>query len=222
MKRWWDAFILSVFVAVVGLSAPQEPEVQIVDEKVSINVDSITLGRLLRLLDQATGMKSTVPPQLANKEVTVRFSGLTLDQAVRKIFESQSMDYVFIPGRGIVVTRPSEPTRVAEQPPPVNQEAPQVTDQLNMQSNPQVLVQVPLRPPPIVPTPFGPIVNPRGQQLVQLPPIPGETIGPPFFAPLPLNTPPAGSPNGPAYNNLFAPISIYQDPTLPRMAPRLP
>ena len=222
MKRWRDAFIFTVFVAAIGLSAPQEPEVQIVDEKVSINVDDITLGRLLRLLDQATGMRSTVPPQLANKEVTVRFSSLNLDQAVRKIFENQSMDYVFIPGQGIVVTRPSEPARVTEQSPPANQEGPQITDQLNIQSNPQVLVQVPLRPPPIVPTPFGPIVNPRGQQLVQLPPIPGEAIGPAFFAPLPPITPPSGAPNGPAYNNLFAPISIYRDPALPPIAPRLP
>src|SRR5215472_2157366 len=60
----------------------------------------------------------------------------------------------------------------------------------------------------ITPSPFGPIVSPSGSQppLVQLPPVPGAPLPPPFFRPdVPANTP-SGSPYGqPGYTPFVTP-----------------
>ncbi len=84
------------------------PDIRIVDGKVSIQADAIPLGRLLRLLDEATGMKSKVAPELANRSISIRFTDLNFDEAVHKIFEGQSLDYVVVGRQSILVTRPSQ------------------------------------------------------------------------------------------------------------------
>src|SRR5215831_12405496 len=87
-----------------AMAAGKAPQIQIIDGKVSMQVEAVPLGRLLRLLDQATGLSSKVPPELANRTVSARFSGLDFDEAVRKLFEGQPFDYIFVAGKGIVVT----------------------------------------------------------------------------------------------------------------------
>src|SRR5437773_11056539 len=104
MKRCFTSVIFVLLLASLSLAAAKGPEVDLVDNKLSINAEAVPLGRLLRLLDSATGMTSKVPPELSNRNISVRFSGLTFDAAIRKLFEGQPLDYVVIKGKGIVVT----------------------------------------------------------------------------------------------------------------------
>ena len=104
MKRWIPALILLLIVGSSAIALAKGPEVNFVDQKLSINAETIPLGRLLQLVDLATGMKSKVPPDLANRNISVKFSGLTLGDAVRKMFQGQPLDYVVIEGQSIVVT----------------------------------------------------------------------------------------------------------------------
>jgi hypothetical protein len=199
MSHWFGALTLLILLAANGFASPQN---------VSIDVEGTTLSRLLRLFDQATGMHSTVPPELANRTVSVRFSGLRVEDAVRKIFENLPLDYVFIGGQGIVVTGVSEEIVSTEEPAPVYEEESEETALTPAQ-------QVPKLPPEspeehVIPTPFGFIwQNPGQNGLVQLPPVQGQAPGPPFFFPQQPPRPPAGAANGPVQNELFRPISIY-------------
>src|SRR6267142_2377895 len=183
-----------------------------IDGNVSVNVEAISIGRLLRLWDQATGMHSSIPQELANRTVSIHFSGLTVSDSVRKIFEKLPFDYVFIEGQGIVVTGPSQ-LGAGPEPAPVYTDVQQVADQPSEQEvrQPQPPAEPP-QPPPMIQTPFGPIPNSGSNGVVQLPPVPGEAPPIPFFAPARPVVAPAGAPNGPAQNNLFRPISIYQNP----------
>ena len=53
---------------------------------------AVPLGRLLRLFGLATGLDTQAPPEVANRNVSVRFSGLSMEAAIRKIFEGQPLD----------------------------------------------------------------------------------------------------------------------------------
>src|SRR5919201_6883315 len=84
------------------------PEVRVIDDKVSIDADSISLSKLLNLLDRATGLQSKVPPALANRSLSVKFANLGFEDAVRKIFEGQPIDYIVVEHQGIIVTALSQ------------------------------------------------------------------------------------------------------------------
>src|SRR5690349_11663121 len=84
MKRWFAAFCLSSAIATLTLAAPKGPEIGLVDDKLSINAEAVPLGRLLQLVDMATGMKSKVPPELASRSMSVKFSSLTVGEGLRK------------------------------------------------------------------------------------------------------------------------------------------
>src|SRR5262252_352789 len=101
MKRWAATIIFASGLATAGFAAGKGPEVDLVDNKLSVSADAISLGRLLRLVDMATGMKSKVPPELANRNISVKFSGLNLQDGVRKIFQGQPFDYIMVQGQGI-------------------------------------------------------------------------------------------------------------------------
>jgi hypothetical protein len=167
----------------------------VIDNKVSMDVESITLGRLLELFDRATGLESTVPPALANRTLSVKFEGLTFDDAVRKIFEGQPIDYVVVGRQGIMVTALSQPGGPESSPTPAyNPVPPQIEQQSFLgedqpapsfpppQAVPGMPVPVPGAAPGAVPnnnpfnqqqqpaviqTPFGPIPNPRAGQPIQ-------------------------------------------------------
>src|SRR5438105_15692666 len=106
MKYWLAAGCLSVCLATgaTAFAAPKGPEIDLVDNKLSVNADTISLGRLLRLLDLATGMQSKVPADLANRNISVKFSGLSVSDGVRKMFQGKPFDYVVIEGQGVIVT----------------------------------------------------------------------------------------------------------------------
>jgi hypothetical protein len=203
MKPWFGALSLLIVVAASGFAAQQN---------VSINAERTTLSRLLGLFDRATGLRSTVPPELANRIVSVRFSELRVEDAVRKMFENLPLDYVFIKGQGITVTEAPKANVSSEEPAPIYEEAPEEAVMLPAQPG-QVLSRESLQQPAVIPTPFGPILKSSAQNpVVQLPPVAGEAPAPPFFAPQHLPTPPAGAAYGPAQNELFRPISIHQNP----------
>src|SRR2546430_879073 len=120
MKYWLAAGLLLACLATGGLAAGKGPEIDLVDNKLSINADTISLGRLLRLLDLATGMQSKVPADLANRNISVKFSGLSVSDGVRKMFQGQPFDYVVIEGQGVIVTAASIVTGAPESVPIYN------------------------------------------------------------------------------------------------------
>lgn len=203
MKRIWGVMIVMCCI-VCSARAQGVLQVQSVDGKLSIQAESVPLGRLLRLMDQATGMTSKVPPEMATRNVSVRFSGLGFDDAVKKVFEGQPIDYMVIQGQGIVVValsqprrdQPSSPVPAAPsfQPVPetpfVEETQPFVPPQQPMPGIPQPGGVFPGQMPPgavvnpfnqqqpqpaVVQTPFGPIPNPRANQ--QGAPTPGAIPG---------------------------------------------
>ena len=162
------AIVLAVTVlATSGFAAAAKgPEIKIIDNKVSMQVESVPLSRLLRLLDLATGMTSKVPPELANRNVSVRFSNLSLDDAIQKIFEGQPLDFVIFPGKSIRVTGSSQTALADNSPAPYSPPPPQ--DNVFVADNPPfVPPQPPMNQaaqPAMIQTPFGAIPNPRAQQ----------------------------------------------------------
>jgi len=110
MRQVFGTVLLFAAFAASASGAGKGPEIQIIDHKVSISAEAIPLSRLLGLLDRVSGMTSKVPPELANRNVSVRFTGLTFDDAIKKIFEGQAFDYVMVGGQGIVVTALSMPS----------------------------------------------------------------------------------------------------------------
>ena len=88
MKRWLGAFILATLPAAGSSAVAQEPKVVYSEQRVSVDAKNIPLNRFLQVWDNATGMHSSIPPQLANQPVTVNFFELPLDEAVRRIGSS--------------------------------------------------------------------------------------------------------------------------------------
>jgi len=215
MKRWLAAFILSATVGAGTTAFAKGPEVDLVDNKLSINAEAIPLGRLLQMVDRATGMKSKVPPEFANRNLTVRFSGLNMTEAVRKIFQGLPLDYVYLQGQGIVVTAASQAggeTNVASGAAYNPAPSPQVDQPFTQEFPPAPgAIQQPTfqqqqqgQQPAMVQTPFGPIPNPRAQQQQPNTPLntPGQqqnslfpTVGQPAAGPAPNPTLQPGNPN---------------------------
>jgi len=196
------------------------PQVVNRDGKISISADHISLGFLLNLWDKATGMKSTAPPELADKRLSVHFTGLREDDAIRAMFLGQPFGYAFVQGQGIVVTSSPPLSTVAEsqpqpQPaavPPVGdmQVAPEMQNPEIQRMKPQPVPEVPLA---ITQSPFGAIVTPEGSQppVVQLPPVPEAPLPPPFFRPDVPAYSPFGVPSfGPSvgHDMLYAPLLV--------------
>src|SRR5262249_25502998 len=107
MGKRFRAAMLCILLTTPAFAA-KGPEVDMVDNKLSVNAETVQLGRLIRLVDLATGMKSKVPADLANRNISVQFSGLNLNDGLRKIFQGQPLDYVVIEGQGIIITAASQ------------------------------------------------------------------------------------------------------------------
>jgi hypothetical protein len=212
MKWWFSIVILIIVLAAIiapgQLFAAGGPQVVNRDGRISISADHITVGFLLDLWDRATGMKSSVAPELAGRKLSVHFTGLSEDEAVRAIFLGQPFGYAFIQGQGIAVT--SSPAQAQTQPPPTVeappvgaiQPVPEIQNPDIQRMKPQPVPEVPVT---ITPSPFGAIVAPAGSEppLVQLPPVPTAPLPPPFFRP-------DGPTNGPAHNMLYDPLSVQR------------
>jgi hypothetical protein len=167
MKRWLGSVILAGTMATVSFAAGKGPEIQIIDNKLSIDAEAVPLSRLLRLLDLATGMNSKVPPELANRNISVKFSGLDLSEGVRKMFQGQPLDYIVIEGQSIVVTAAAQTIAAGDSLPAYT--PPAQTDQPFMFPATQDFTQPGLQPgipqqPAMIQTPFGPMANPRADQ----------------------------------------------------------
>jgi hypothetical protein len=220
MKHWLGPIVLTGLLATEVFGAGKGPEIRVIDNKVSMDVESIPLGRLLNLFDRATGLQSTVPAALANRNLSVKFADLGFEDAVRKIFEGQPIDYVVVEHQGIIVTALSQaggpdssPAQASNPPPPqieqqsfIGEDNPppafvppvpagQAPPVVNTPFNPQQQQQ-----PAMIQTPFGPIPNPRAGQ-----PVPGTTQtqqATPFGTVAPFNSPnPFGAPPPPTQNN---------------------
>src|SRR5205809_6631855 len=200
MKHLVAALFLSMIIT-HSFAAGKRPEINLVDNKLSIDAESIPLGRLLRLLDLATGMQSKVPAELANRNISVKFSGLSIEDGVRKIFQGQPLDYVVVEGRVVIVTSASQMTSAGGESAPIYnalqaQPFPQPVEQPFTPDFPQVPIPQPGQPPvpqqqpPTIQTPFGPIANPRaGQPVPQIVPAPAPGQQNTLFPGQPLNQP---------------------------------
>jgi|SwirhirootsSR2_FD_contig_31_446877_length_978_multi_2_in_0_out_0_1 hypothetical protein len=194
MKNALILALVSICLSGTTFGATKGPEIRIVDDKVTIQAEAVPLSRLLRLLDQVTGMTSKVPPELANRNVSVRFSGLKLEDAVHKIFEGLPLDYVLIQGHGIVVTGSSQPaTATAGGPAPFTPPAPQeaFADDNPPFMPPQAGQQNPAmqNQPAMINTPFGPRPNPNAaQNVMQVQQQQGVLPNPNAFPSQPVNS----------------------------------
>jgi len=241
MKHLVAAVLLALAVTPGGFAAGKGPEINLVDNKLSIDAQTVSLGRLLRLLDLATGMQSKVPAELAERNISVKFSGLSLEDGVRKIFQGQPFDYVIVERRGVIVTSASQ-TQVTESAPIHNapQQQPPFTPQPIEQpftpDFPAMAIpqpgqpQMPQQQPAMIQTPFGPIPNSRAVQPVpqiiphapgqQSPLFPDQRLNQPGTvgvapAPSPFGTPsPFGAPqNNPNnFNNPFVAPTVFGVP----------
>ncbi len=238
MKRLVAALWLGLAFTIGGFAAGKGPEINLVDNKLSIDAQTVSLGRLLRLLDLATGMRSKVPAELADRNISVKFSGLSLEDGVRKIFQGQPFDYVIVERQGVIVTSASQTTAVTESAPVYNAPqqqpfAPQPIEQPFTQDFPPMAIpqpgqpQLPQQQPATIQTPFGPIANPRAGQPVQqvIPPTAPVQQNPLFPdgrqnqpgtvgiapAPTPFGTP---SPFGAPQNNPNNPNGMFGAPTV--------
>jgi hypothetical protein len=222
MRKW---LLSGLFCSLLASSAfaAKGPEIELVDNKLSIDAQMIPLARLLRLLDMATGMKSKVPPELANRNISVKFSDLTLTDGVRKIFQGQPVDYALIEGQGIIVTASSQNITGTESVPaynagPAQPEQPLVQEFQGQQQLPPVGIQPGIQgqqqQPATIQTPFGPMPNPRANQAQQAPntlsgPGQGNALFPnsaPQNQPQPVVTP---APNQPVNPNPFGTPSSF-------------
>jgi hypothetical protein len=166
MTRHFSWIVCVLFLASPALAA-KGPEIDLVDNKLSINAEAVSLGRLLQLIDMATGMKSKVPSELANRNISVRFSGLNVSEGVRKVFQGLPLDYVVIEGQGVIVTAASQALSGTEPVPTYNAPPQQPGEQQPfIQDFPQPFQGQPGNPqqPATIQTPFGALPNPRAQQ----------------------------------------------------------
>jgi hypothetical protein len=183
-------------------AAPAEDlDVQVVDDRVSIRATAVPLEELMAMLDRAAGTESVVAPELAGRNVSVHFDGLFLGDAVEKIFEGQNLDYIVVGGRRIRVTAVSGVVSASTTP-----AAAVVTTAAPPVANP---FQSPQVQPPVVQTPFGPMVNPRAQ---------GQGGNQDNVAPNPLSMPgQAGSPFGSQGTNTDASQGLFGNTSPPIM-----
>jgi hypothetical protein len=165
MKNALFMCLLALVLASNSLAAGKGPDIRIIDNRVSMQAEAVPLSRLLKLLDRVTGMTSKVPPELANRNVSVRFSNLSFDDAIHKIFEGLPLDYVVVQGQGIMVTGISQTITATSSAAPFSPPPPQ--DSFT-EENPAFAPpgQVPFQPgnanpPAMIQTPFGPRPNPN-------------------------------------------------------------
>jgi len=104
MKRILAGSFFLLLAAASTVAAADEPQILVVNGKLSIQAVSVTLSQFLRSLDAATGMNSkVVASELANQKMSVRLTGLDLDAAIRKSFQGLPFNYFYVPGKGITV-----------------------------------------------------------------------------------------------------------------------
>jgi hypothetical protein len=212
MKRWIPILIVVGILLLASTGVGAGPEIIYRDGKISVNADNVPLGDLLRLWDQATGMQSSVPPELSGYTLSAHFTNLNINDAARRILGGQPFGYALMQGRGIIVTGPAnEAAETEAAPEPIDINATEAVETYDGSQIQRMKPEIATPDPVVIPTPFGPVVSPSGYvpPMLQLPPVPTAPPPPPFFLPQILPTPPAGAANGPVDNMLFGPLSIH-------------
>jgi hypothetical protein len=182
MKRLLTIAGLTAILAANLSASADGPDIRVINGKVSIQAEAVPLARLLRLLGEATGMESKVPPELANRNVSVRFSNLGFTEAVQKIFEGQPLDYILVEGKSITVTGQAQANAAAAAAGPAGArpagapfsappQEPVFADDNPAFGPPQQMINQ--NPPAMIQTPFGAIPNPNAQRQQAVPQQPG-------------------------------------------------
>jgi hypothetical protein len=177
--------------------AADEPKIEVIDGKISITAMAVPLGRFLALFDKAMGMKSEIKPGLENRNVSVQFTNLDFNAAVRKIFQGQPYNYIVTAGKGIKITDLADSSSSSSSSPSFTSSQPI--------SNPINTINAPIQPPqpnpvnnvqPAASSIFGtPTPNPAANTPNPSAPLSGPGVMPPAIgASNPLNTP-VGGPN---------------------------
>jgi hypothetical protein len=201
--------------------APKTTSVRVVDGLVSVQAKDVQLGQLVKLLDNAMGTKSRVKKELESRPVNVRFDDLPYDAAVRKIFQGVALDYVLVPGEGIIVTSASVATSgggTSSTPTPTT-----LTTTTNLPPNiadsPFAQSPQPTVPQPIPGTdPFATTPPPGGA------PTPAPNVAPtvapaPTPAPVQLQQPNFNDPFAPGLQTFGAPAPAAPAPAGPTVQP---
>src|SRR6185295_4248953 len=98
MKRILAGSCFLLLAAASTLAAADDPQILVVNGKLSIQAVSVTLSQFLRSLDAATGMNSkVVASELASQKMSVRLTGLDLDAAIHKSFQGLPFNYYYVP-----------------------------------------------------------------------------------------------------------------------------
>jgi hypothetical protein len=200
MKRILVGTCLLLILAMPSIVAAKDPVIQMVDGKLTIQAESVTLKQFLQALDAATGMNSKVSPQLANEKISVRLSDVDLNTAIRKSFQGQPWNYVVAVGKGISVIDKAQLTAAT-----TGSSSAPVQPYINDTRNDT--------PPPL---PNNPAFSQPGQGPVPVP-ASASTTGP--NQPAALNLPPAqGGTSAPA--PLFQPVGGTLGAPLPGIQPK--
>src|SRR5262249_51065729 len=93
MKRWIPILIVVGILLLASTAVAAGPEIIYRDGKISVNADDVPLGDLLRLWDKATGMQSSVPPELSDYKLTAHFTNLNINDAARTMLGGQPFGY---------------------------------------------------------------------------------------------------------------------------------
>jgi len=174
MKRNLFSSILLIVLSASLLVAGKDPEFKMVDGKVSVQAEAITLKQFLQYWDAATGMTSKVNPQLANEKISVRFEGLELNAAIRKSFQGQPWNWAIVNGKGInVIDRAAAVTATSAGPSsaPVQTFIEPRNDPPPPQPQQNTAFPPASGPVPAAATPAAPAAQPAGAS--SLPPSPG-------------------------------------------------
>lgn len=94
-------------LAIPARAGQDDIQVDVEDGRISMSAEAVSLVKLLDTLDRAVGTESSVADHLQNRNMSVRFQNLDFNDAVRKIFEGQSLDYIVVGQERIMVTAES-------------------------------------------------------------------------------------------------------------------
>lgn len=103
-RRTLTGGLLVALLCMSAMGGAADLDVRIVDDRISISASAVPLAELLAALDAVAGTESSVAIELRNRNVSVQFSGLSLDNAVDKVFEGLGLDFLVVGGRRIMVT----------------------------------------------------------------------------------------------------------------------
>jgi hypothetical protein len=113
-KKSVKVSLIAIAMACLAVPAParqagdsERVQVEVTDGRISMSAEAVTLAELLETLDRAVGTRSSVAGHLQSRNMSVRFRDLAFGDAVRKIFEGQSLDYIVVGQERIMVTAES-------------------------------------------------------------------------------------------------------------------